>query len=336
MKEPIVASTQQYEKGKKVYKETEDRFSWLVCQGDEKTVSEAIKKTKARIAVLGTNKYENELYLSLSENAGNDPALIARFGVGYDGLDTSLCKKHNIFLTITPGTLDESVAEHAIALLLSVAKSISVNDREMHERIYKARTGMELAGKRLGIAGFGRIGKQVALIASRGFGMKICAFDCVTLEDQALQTKMSTQDFLSHYGVVEYFTDFRDFAGNVNIITIHIAADETTRHFFNAEKFEDMNDGTILINTARGSIISEKDLFSAISSKKIETAALDVYVNEPYEPEFPGFDLRNLSQVVLTSHTASNTHQSNKNMAEAVVKNIRLYMAGKYDELSTV
>ena len=335
MREPVVITEVSYTKGQRVFDQHKDTIEWILTEPEEPAVSQAVRKNGARITVLSVEPYRSDLYIALSEVAGDRPALIARFGVGFDSIDTKLCLKHNIYLTITPGTLDQSVAEHTIALLLSLVRHISVLDRDMHAGKYSPMRGIELRGKPLGVAGFGRIGKRVAQIAAHGLGMKVYAYDCVPLEDQAALHKASTEKFLSDHGIVEYSTDFVSFSRKVRIIAIHMSSNETTRNFFNADRFNGMLDGTVLINTSRGALISEPDLSAALSSGKLAGAALDVFANEPYKPVSADCDLRNLDNVILTPHVASNTTEANENMAAKVVENIQSFLKQDYDSLTT-
>ena len=167
MREPVVITEVSYTKGQRVFDRHKDTIEWILTEPEEPAVSQAVRKNRARITVLSVEPYRSDLYIALSEVAGDRPALIARFGVGFDSIDTKLCLKHNVYLTITPGTLDQSVAEHTIALLLSLVRHISVLDRDMHAGKYSPMRGIELRGKPLGVAGFGRIGKRVAQIAAR-------------------------------------------------------------------------------------------------------------------------------------------------------------------------
>ena len=341
MREPVVIVQVCYDKGKTIFDKHSDRFQWIQTAEDEEIVTNKVRENKARIAVLGVAPYRAALYAALAEvaggrqEAGSRPALIARFGVGFETIDTELCKQSNIYLTITPGTLDQSVAEHTIALLLAVTRHVSVLDRAMHAREYTAVRGIELAGKPLGIAGFGKIGKQVALIASRGLNMKIHAFDCLSLAEQARQQGKSIDDFVSFYGISEYTTDFEVFAAQVPIVSIHMSTNDQTRDFFDAQRLALMQDGAVLINTGRGALISEPDLYEALASGKLVGAGIDVFAREPYTPVSAEHDFRELPNVVLTPHVASNTTEANQNMASAVVTNIDAFLQSKYDALTT-
>ncbi|HEB10013.1 MAG TPA: hypothetical protein ENI06_02225 [Spirochaetales bacterium] len=336
MKEPVVITEKEYGKGEHFFSEYADSIQWIPCHVDEIAVTRSIEASGARILVLGVERYSGSLYPALAGNAGAGPGLIARHGVGFDGINLDLCRKHNIFLTITPGSLDRSVAEHVMALLLSTARNIPALDNRMHNDRFNPKTGFELFNKILGIAGFGNIGKKVALIASKGFGMQVSAYDSLSLAEQAAKERLSSDAFLSNYGVHEYFTDFDSFIKKVNILTIHLPVNQSTRYYFNSERLGKMNPDSILINTGRGALVDEKALYTALSSRRLKAAAIDVFNHEPYEPVSPEYDLRKLPNIILTPHVASDTFEANESMQRKVVDNIHLFLEDKHEEMTRV
>ncbi len=332
MNEAVVITEAEYKKGEHVFSEYRDTINWIPSAEDEVSVCQALRDAGARITVLGISSYRKDLYTVLADNAGSRPALIARHGVGYDGIDLDLCGNHNIFLTITPGALDQSVAEHTIGILLGLARSIPRLDREMRQNEFHHQTGFEIAGKAIGIAGFGNIGKKVALIASRGFGMRVHVFDVVPLKDQAAKEGVSADEFLVLYEVDKYFTDFASFAREVDILSIHIPANERTLHFFNSERLSQLKQGAVLINTSRGSLIDERALYEAFSLGKLKGAAIDVFSREPYAPVSPEHDLRKLPNTVITPHVASDTTEANERMEKIIVENINVPL-GEWEKI---
>jgi lactate dehydrogenase-like 2-hydroxyacid dehydrogenase len=223
-----------------------------------------------------------------------------------------------------------------MALLLSTARNIPTLDNSMHGNRFNSKTGFELFNKALGIAGFGSIGKKVALIASRGFGMHVFAYDSLSLPEQAAKESMSSDAFLSNYGVREYYTDFDSFIKKVNILTIHLPVNENTRYYFNSDRLEKMNPDSILINTGRGALIDEKALYTALSSRRLRAAAIDVFDHEPYEPIPPEYDLRKLPNIILTPHAASDTIEANENIERKVMENIHFFLSEKYEGINRV
>jgi len=336
VKETVICTEAQFVKGEENYRRYGAAYDWIPCREEEEDLARCIRYSKARIAILGTYRYRGQLYQALAESAGEGPALIARHGVGYDGVDLELCRKNNIMATITPGTLDQSVAEHAIALILSLVRDIPALDRSMRESRYAPVTTVELAGKSLGVAGFGKIGKQVATIASCGLAMKVIAFDSLTLEEQLLREGLGKEEFCRKYGLGGYFTDYFEFAKSIDILTIHMPAMEGTLNFFDAGRLSALKSSAYLINTGRGALIDEDALYDALKAEKLRAAALDVYHNEPYAPVSPARDLRQLPNVILTPHVASNTVEANFRVQQNILQNIERFLQGRYEEMTRV
>ena len=326
MKEPVVITRTEYAKGEAYLTEQGGHLEWFPCEDDEPAVARRISETGARIAVLGTTRYHDELYRCLQSNSGAKASLIVRWGVGIDGIDPDQCEQHNVLLANTPGTLDEAVAEHTIALLLCIAKSICRHNARMHAGEYEGIAGFELHNRSLGIAGFGNIGKRVAGIASRGFGMKIQAFDVAPLASQSDRQCDSQTELLRSYGLCDYHHEYKPFAEQIDILSIHMPLTDSTKGFFNLQRLQMLRRGSVVINTSRGALLEEEALYSEISNGRLAGAALDVYSSEPYEPISADRDLRNLPNIVLTPHVASNTIEVNRRVAEKVLQNVSSFL----------
>ena len=336
MKEPVVCTEAQFIKGEANFRRYGADYEWISCPKDEEVLAKTIRDRKVRITVVGTSRYREQLYRALQESAGEGPALLARHGVGYDSLDLDLCKRHNIMVTITPGTLDRSVAEHTIALMLSLVREIPALDRSMRDSRFLPVTTVEVSGKTLGVAGFGKIGKQVAGIASRGLGMNVVAFDILPLSEQLNRENMGEEEFRKKYGLQAYLTDFDLFAGSLDILSIHLPATEHTRGFFNAERLAALASCSYLINTGRGTLIDENALYEALAGGRLKAAALDVFQNEPYAPISADRDLRKLPNVILTPHVASNTVEANFRVQQSILENIEKFLQGRHGEMTRV
>jgi D-3-phosphoglycerate dehydrogenase len=259
--------------------------------------------------VIGAESYSGRFY----ENIGEESAVI-RYGVGYNAVPLDICRERRIKVAYTPGTLTDSVAEHTFALLLSVARKIPVLHQSVKDNTWKGLTGLELKGKTIAIIGFGQIGQAVARIAKYGFGMKVNAFDIRKVLDANLCDQSSA--------------NFEVSVKNADFVTLHLAALPSTVGFINAERINQMKDGAIFINTARGELVVEKDLYDALKNGKIVAAGLDVFAGEPYNPD-PGTDFRKLDNVALTPHCGSNTKEASNRMAELVIQNILAFYSGK-------
>jgi D-3-phosphoglycerate dehydrogenase len=270
---------------------------------DEKNMLELHTKG-VNCFVIGAEAYSNKFYEQLNEGT-----MIIRYGVGYNAVPIELCRKRGVKVAYTPGTLTDSVAEHTIALLMSVARNIPTLNQSMLDGNWTGIRGRELKNKTLAILGYGNIGKAVARIAGNGLGMKIFAYDYKQIE-KAENLELTT-------------TDFRLAVENADFISIHMATTPETIGFINAERIKLMKDGVVLINTARGELICESDLYEALTNGKISFAGLDVFAKEPYTPS--EYDFRKLSNVVLTPHCGSNTFEASSNMAKIVVENILAY-----------
>ncbi|MDA0197080.1 MAG: NAD(P)-dependent oxidoreductase [Bacteroidetes bacterium] len=258
--------------------------------------------------VIGAEAYSQEFYNSLQEGSA-----VIRYGVGYNAIPVDICKIRKIKVAYTPGTLTDSVAEYTFVLLLAVARSIPVLHQSMKDGLWKGITGMELKGKTIAIIGFGQIGQAVARIAKYGFGMRVNAFDIIKITGSDLCDQSSD--------------NFEETVKDADIISLHLATLPSTMGFINTERISQMKDGAIFLNTARGELVVEKDLFDALMSGKISAAGLDVFAKEPYHPT-PDVDFRKLDNVVLAPHCGSNTSEASNRMAEKVVENILAYYSG--------
>lgn len=255
--------------------------------------------------VIGAERYSKMFYNSLREGTA-----VIRYGVGYNAVPLDICLRRNIKIGYTPGTLTDSVAEHTFALLLGVLRKIPELHQSMKEGTWKGMTGTELKNKTIAIIGYGQIGQAVARIAKFGFGMHLSVFDRKSYQNDSFPDSHSN--------------DFYEVVKDADIVTIHLASSPETHNFINHEKIEMMKTGSIFINTARGELIAEKDLYEALKNGKISAAGLDVFEKEPYQP-CSKYDFRELSNVVLTPHCGSSTVEANHRMANLVIKNILAY-----------
>ena len=163
----VIITEQEYKKGGHVF-ENAECFECISAPSDESGLAAKIRETGARYVIVGVEKYRLELY-----NAIVNGGVIARFGVGHDGVDKVLAKARGIHCCNTPGVLDDSVAECAIGLMLASARHIAPCTADNKVGVWTPRLGTELSGKTLAVIGCGNIGRKVARIAKYGFGMKI-------------------------------------------------------------------------------------------------------------------------------------------------------------------
>ncbi len=249
--------------------------------------------------------------------AGKQLKIIANYAVGYNNIKVEEAKKRNIIVTNTPGVLTDTVADHAAALLLAVARRIVESDKYTRAGKYKAWgpklfLGGDLIGKTLGIIGLGRIGFAVAERMAKGFNMKIIYYD-IKKNDEVAQ-KIGAE-----------YRELEDLLKEADYISLHTALTKETTHLINAERLAMMKSSAYLINTSRGPIVDEVALIEVLKGGKIAGAALDVFEKEP--ELMPG--LVDLDNVILTPHTASATEGTRNKMAEIAANNVIAVLAGE-------
>ncbi|MFO0891159.1 MAG: phosphoglycerate dehydrogenase [Isosphaeraceae bacterium] len=231
--------------------------------------------------------------------------VIARTGVGYDLIDVEAATRHNVVLTITPGTNQDSVAEQTFALLLALCRKIVAYDRTIHAGGWDRALVSPVRGKSLGLVGLGRIGQAVARRAY-AFDMKIIAFDPTPnpeFEEQYRIRRLPLPELLAES----------------DIVSLHVPLTADTRGLVDRAFLGLMKPGSWLINTSRGGLIVEADLRDSLVSGHLAGAGLDVLGQEPPAPENP---LLGLPNVVLSPHIAGTDHQSMSDMAELAARTI--------------
>lgn len=231
--------------------------------------------------------------------------IISRWGVGYDSVDVPAATEAGIVVGFTPGLLDESVADYAFSLLLTLARHTATVDGTMKAGRWEAAWGCDISGKTLGIVGCGRIGQAVARRA-RGFGMRILCYD--VFEHPA--AKELDVEFVS----------FEDLLRESHFVSIHAALTPENHGMFGSEQFRQMRSDGLLINTARGAHVNEQALAEALNEGVIGGAALDAFVEEPLPVGHPFLTAKNL---VLSPHQASSTRETGERVscqaAQAIV-----------------
>lgn len=335
MHEVVLVTQLEFTKGEEVFR-SESRFELLPISPDEQALSEAIVARRCRAVIVGVAPYTHSLYEALGKTGGAKGALIARFGVGHDSIDKVQARQRGIIVTNTPGTLDQSVAEHAMWLMGALAKRITAADARFRAGEFVPEMGIELHGKTLGVIGFGGIGRRVAVMAHFGCGMRVLAAGRRSPTQLAETEGKSIEQIRADTGLDDYTNDAESVLRESGVVSIHLPANAQTRHFFNAQRLAFLKPSAVLINTARGSLVDESALFDALSSGQIAGAALDVFEKEPYEPVSPDKDLRTLNNVVLTPHIGSNTRTANDNMAKSCLDTVAKFFENRLEELPRV
>ena len=240
-------------------------------------------------------------------DAGKKLKLIARGGAGIDNIDHQYARSIGIPVLNTPGANSYSVTELVFAHMFALARfipqaNITMRKGEWNKKAYK---GIELAGKTLGILGFGKIGQLTARFAL-AIGMKVVAFDVADVETDLdveiadLETVLKTADF----------------------ITLHIP--KQAKPFITAKEIEMMKDGAYLINCARGGVVDEKDLLAALNSGKIAGAGIDVYAEEPTH----NLELTSHSRVSVTPHIGASTVEAQDRVGIQIAEKIVATLKG--------
>ncbi len=236
--------------------------------------------------------------------------IIANCAVGIDNIDIAYARKKMIWVTNTPGVLTEATADLTWALILATARRIPPSDRFVRDKRFRGWEldlflGREVNGKRLGIIGFGRIGRAVAKRAL-GFDMEVRYFDPHRLSPEEENARRAG------------YLPLDELLATSDIVTIHASLSPETRHLISAEKLRLMKKESILINVARGPIVDEAALAEALRRGDLWGAGLDVYEREPeVHPR-----LLELANVVLLPHIGSATDETRLRMAMTAARNL--------------
>ncbi len=247
--------------------------------------------------------------------AGKMLKLIARQGAGYDNVDLKAAEERGIWVTNAPLSTVSSVAEQTFCLLLSTARNLLQNNKQLVDGNWEVRnklTGIELEGKVLGIIGAGRIGTKVAQLATHGFGMKVLGYDPMA-------------DSSNVDPCIELINDWDYIFKTSDVISLHIPSTPKTIGSVAKREFQMMKKSAFLINCARGNVINEADLIDALKSKEIRGAGLDVFEQEPPEANNELFTLDN---VVLTPHNSSHTEECKERMVLHAAYEIERVLSG--------
>ncbi len=237
---------------------------------------------------------------------GKNLKCIARGGVGLDNIDTAYAKEKGIPVINTPGASSISVAELAIAHMFSVSRFLNLSNTEMRQGKWPKKEyakGIELTGKTLGLLGFGNIGREVAKRAI-GLGMNVIAFDpFVTSTD--MKVKLVSKDELIKS------SDF---------ISLHMPLIKAEGPAVGDKEIAMMKDGVIIINCARGGVVSEKALLAGLNSGKVKYAGIDVYENEPATEAQT--ELINHPRVSVTPHIGASTVEAQDRVGEEIANKV--------------
>jgi D-3-phosphoglycerate dehydrogenase len=238
--------------------------------------------------------------------------VIGRAGIGVDNVDVSAATARGIAVLNTPEGNNVTTAEHAIALLVSLARHIPQATASMKAGHWEKNkfTGLELFNRTLGVIGIGNIGKIVAQRA-QGLGMRVVAYDPHIVPDVAAKLDV---ELLS----------LDDLLARSDVITIHVPKTKETAGLLGADAFSKVKRGVLVVNAARGGIVSEAALLEALEDGRVGGAALDVFEKEPVEKDHP---LVRHEKVICTPHLGASTEQAQVNVAIAIAEQVRDFLA---------
>lgn len=265
---------------------------------------------KQALICLLTDRIDGELL-----SAGTDLRIVANVAVGYDNVDLAAARDRGVVVTNTPDVLTGAVAEFTWGLILAATRRIVESDRVVRGGSWRGwgldyMLGMELAGKQLGIVGYGRIGRAVAARAP-AFGMTVAYYDRMGRVASA--------------GDLARPMTFDELLVTSDVISIHTPLTEETVHLFDRRTLARMKRSAYLVNTARGPVVDEEALAWALHEGLLAGAALDVYEHEPgVHP-----DLLSAANAVLAAHIGSATRETRTAMAELAARNVIAVLGGQ-------
>jgi D-3-phosphoglycerate dehydrogenase / 2-oxoglutarate reductase len=238
--------------------------------------------------------------------------VIGRAGVGVDNVDVDAATRRGIVVANAPESTVVAAAEHTVGLLVALSRNIPQAHAELKQGRWErsAYSGVELAGKTLGVLGLGRIGQQVARRA-QGLGMRVFAFDPFVAGERFRELG------------AERAPTPEDVLGEADFLTLHLPLTDDTRGFLDAEAFAAMRDGVRIVNAARGELVDEDALVEALRSGKVAGAALDVFPSEPYSGP-----LLELENVVVTPHLAASTEEAQDRAGVIVAEQVTAALEG--------
>lgn len=261
-----------------------DQYDAVLC-GDDEYTEKVLQKGKA-----GKLKY------------------ISKYGVGLDKINLNVAKELGIPVTNCPGVNQISVAEHALALLLTFEKNIHLQYQTTKEGSWKRLTGNEIFGKTIGIIGLGAIGKELVKRAS-ALGLKVLTYDI-----------FKDKDFLRSHNQVTFVEDIHQIYSEADIISLHVPHTPQTERIINTEVIQEkLKKNPIIINTSRGMLVDTDALIAGLEQGKVKGYLTDVLETEPIKK---GEKLQGLDNVVITPHVGSRTFQSVERQGLMAVENL--------------
>ena len=240
--------------------------------------------------------------------------VIGKHGVGYDNINIPAATARGVLVTNTPLANSTSVAEHALALLLAVARRIGETERDLAQgrmRAQKVYQGIELSGKVMGVIGLGSAGLRLARMTGNGLGMRVLGFD----------------PYKSPWPEgVEQCRELDPLLRQADFISIHVPLTKETHNLIGAAALATMKPTAVLVNTARGGVVDEAATAEAVKAGRLAGAGLDVVVDEPLRPSHA---LNGIPNIILTPHIAGVTEEAMMRMAQDSAEDILRVLKGE-------
>lgn len=283
-------------------------YEWIKipeCDFTEEKVIAALRDADA--GIIDTQVFDEKIFSQINEKC----KLIVRYGVGYDAVNLEDAKKYGVHVARTTGANAIAVAEMAMTMTLVLLRRIE-EGRLVKESPWNTVIGEDLTGKTVGILGFGAVGRRFANML-KGFGCRVLAYD--GYRDEAAASELG----------VEY-ADLDTLLKEADVISVHLALNDQTKGIICKENIEKMKSSVIIINTARGGLVRDEDLYEALRTNRIAGAGLDVFTEEPLPADSP---YREVSNVILTSHMSSASMGAYWNMYKTAIDIAADYFEGK-------
>lgn len=292
---------------------------YIVKTLDEPTQEQLVKEAADADYLLVSGRLKiNKDVLDSAKNL----KMIQRTGVGIEMLDKEEIKSRGIPVYVNAGVNARSVAEHTLTLILSCLKRVPAIDKQVRNGVWKKQeTGTschELYGKTVALVGMGAIGRQVATYL-HCFGAKIVYTDLFRMSEEQEAALGAT-----------FVSSFEELLPLADILSFHCPLTDDNKAMLNASTIGKMKDGAIVVNTARGKLINESDLYEVLTSGKLASAGLDVHYEEPMLKDDP---LCTLDNVILSPHIAGLSFETFHSMMKGAVDNIVAYDQGRLEEI---
>lgn len=238
---------------------------------------------------------------------GKKLKIIARAGIGLDNVDTEEAEKRNIKVVYAPGASTDSAVELTIGLMIAGARKMYTSMTLAKSGIFKKQEGLELAGKTIGIIGFGRIGTKVGIIAN-AMGMRVLAYDVVDIKEKAEKVGAKA-------------VSLDELVKDSDVISLHVTVGKNAKPIIDYPQFEMMKNNVIIVNTSRAVAVNGKALLDYIKEGKVYAYATDVFWNEPPKEEWE-LELLKHERVIVTTHIGAQTVEAQKRVAQTTAQNL--------------